>query len=161
MLRAVILLTAALPGVVQPVFGQAPPRSKGRLLRWLQRGAYRQAYTPEPEVHRSLTSAHGINVRTWYSPVLTADLRAGRPTFRKGAAMVKELYAAGDQQVLGWSVMRKLRRKSGRRGKGWLFYERLPGGDVYFGRGLGVCTTCHRAGTDYLLSPFRPDAVPP
>jgi hypothetical protein len=155
--RAVVPLTAALLVVVQPVLGQVPPRSKRRLLRWLQQGTYRQAYTPEPEVHRSLTTAHGFNVRTWYSPVLTDDVRTGRTTFRKGAAMVKELYSTGDQEVLGWSVMRKLRRKSGRRGKGWLFYERLPGGDGYVGRGLGVCTSCDRTGTDYLLSAFRPN----
>lgn len=151
---AVALAAALLTGPAAA--GQTPPAAKRPLLRWLQAHTYRQSYTPEPAVHPSLTTAHGLNVRTWYNGTLVEDLRTGRATFRKGAAMVKELYAMGDRQVVGWAVMRKMRRPSGRRGQGWLFYERLPGGGDLFGRGLGVCTGCHRAGTDYLLSPFRP-----
>jgi hypothetical protein len=73
--------------------------------------------------------------------------------------MVKELYFQGTETVVGWSVMRKIRSRSGPRGKGWLFYETLDGRNqgAFFGRGLGVCTSCHAAGTDYLLSPFRPE----
>jgi hypothetical protein len=155
-MRPPAVALAAVLLAVHTASAQAPPAAKRPLLRWLQDGAYRQTYTPEPAVHRSLTTAHGLNVRTWYDQTLVDDLRAGRTTFRKGAAMVKELYAGGDQQVVGWAVMRKLRRASGARGQGWLFYERLPGGGDFFGRGLGVCTGCHGAGTDYLLSPFRP-----
>jgi hypothetical protein len=151
-----VALVLALGLAAPAAAGQAPPAGKQALLRWLRAGTYRQTYTPEPAVHRSLSNAHGLNVRTWYSPVLAEDLRAGRVPFRRGAAMVKELYATGEEDVLGWSVMRKLRRKSGRRGKGWLFSERLPGGGSFFGRGLPVCTGCHAAGVDYLLSPFRP-----
>jgi hypothetical protein len=154
--RDAVALVLVLALAAHAAAAQAPPAGKRALLRWLRAGTYRQSYTPEPAVHRSLTSAHGLNVRTWYSPRLTDDLRAGRIPFRRGAAMVKELYATGEQEVLGWSVMRKLRRASGRRGKGWLFYERLPGGGSFVGRGLGVCTGCHAAGVDYLLSPFRP-----
>jgi hypothetical protein len=155
-MRRVAIAFAAVLLAAGSTRADLPPRQKGRLLRWLQDAAYRQSYTPEPAVHRSLTTAHGLNVRTWYNPTLADDLRASRASFRKGAAMVKELYAGGDQQVVGWAVMRKLRRAGGARGQGWLFYERLPGGGDFFGRGLGVCTGCHRAGTDYLLSPFRP-----
>ncbi len=135
---------------------QVPPARKAPLLRWLRAGTYQQSYVAEPEVHRSLTTVHGLNVRTWYSPTLADDLRAGRVPFRRGAAMVKELYESGTDQVVGWAVMRKLRPRSGGRGQGWLFYERLSDGTTFFGRGLGVCTGCHAAGADYLLSPFRP-----
>jgi hypothetical protein len=135
-----------------------PPRTKGPLLAWLKAGAYRASYTPEPAVRESAIGVHGRYVRSWYSPVLTEDLLAGRSTFRKGAAMVKELYLDGRDEVVGFSVMRKLRRRSGLRGKGWLFYESLDGTNdgVLFGRGLSVCVGCHRSGTDYLRSDFRP-----
>ena len=136
---------------------EVPPRKKGKLLRWLASGAYRTTYLPEPDVHPS-TPAHGINVRTWLSPRLVEDLRAGRPTYRRGAAMVKELYFAGDTDVVGWSVMRKLRRRSGATGRGWYFYETFDGTNdgAIAGRGKRICVSCHAAGDDFLLSPFRP-----
>ena len=134
-----------------------PPRRKGPLLAWLRSSAYRATYTPEPAVRPSMT-AHGANVRTYYSPTLVEDLRTGRATFRKGAAMVKELYFSGTEEVVGWSVMRKLRGQSGPRGRGWLFYETLDGTNrgVFYGRGKALCVGCHVDGTDFLLTPFRP-----
>src|SRR5262249_22578140 len=58
-----------------------------------------------PAPHPS-ASAHGPYVRTWYSPVLVDDLRAGRDPFRKGAATVKELYLGGpNAPPVGYSVM--------------------------------------------------------
>jgi hypothetical protein len=55
---------------------------------------HRERFVGEPAVHPSTAEgrAHGLNVRTYYDPILVEDLRAGRSTFRKGAAMVKELY---------------------------------------------------------------------
>ena len=137
--------------------GELPPRRKGPLLAWLKAGEYRATYTPEPVVRPSMT-AHGANVRTYFSPTLTDDLRAGSPSFRRGAAMVKELYFSGTEEVVGWSVMRKLRTRSGRSGRGWLFYETLDGTNrgVFYGRGKPVCVGCHADGTDFLLTPFRP-----
>ncbi|MBI3637326.1 MAG: hypothetical protein HY216_14120 [Candidatus Rokubacteria bacterium] len=91
--------------------------------------------------------------------MLIEDLRTGRIPFRKGAAMVKELYLAGPNAPrVGYSVMRKLRLRSRPTGRGWLFYETFDGTNdaVSFGRGLPVCTGCHRSGVDYLLSTFRP-----
>jgi hypothetical protein len=73
--------------------------------------------------------------------------------------MVKELYLNGPgAPPVGYAVMRKLRSRSGATGRGWLFYETFDGtnDDAAFGRGLPVCTGCHRSGVDYLLSPFRP-----
>ena len=135
-----------------------PPQRKRALLAWLKAGTYQSAFTPEPEPHTSM-SAHGPYVRTWYSPMLTEDLRAGRSTFRKGAAMVKELHLEGpNAPPVGYSVMHKLRSRSGPTGDGWLFYETFDGTNdaVSFGRGLAVCTGCHRSGIDYLRSAFRP-----
>jgi hypothetical protein len=156
-----LLLLCAVAGVgidTAAANGVLPPRRQGALLRWLRARTYIQQYTPEPEVHASVP-AHGLNVRVYFSPRLAEDLRAGRAPFRKGAAMVKELYFQGTETVVGWSVMRKVRSRSGQRGRGWLFYETLDGSNqgAFFGRGLGVCTTCHAAGMDYLLSPFRPE----
>jgi hypothetical protein len=154
---ALLLTVLAADGVAGAAPG-LPPRNRTALLGWLRAGAYQATYTPEPAVHESATGVHGRHVRTWYSPTLVEDLRAGRPAFRKGAAMVKELYFGGTEEVVGWSVMRKVRRRSGPGGRGWLFYEALDGTnrDAYFGRGLAVCAGCHRDGTDFLRSDFRP-----
>lgn len=127
-----------------------PPRRKGALRQWLEAGVYTQTFTPEPSVRPSAT-AHGRFVRTWLDPTLTADLRAGRTPFTKGASMVKELWSGDLQRIVGWAVMRKLRRRSGARGGGWLFYETVAGA-TYYGRGLRLCTSCHTAATEFLLS---------
>jgi hypothetical protein len=158
--RAIVATFVTIGLASGALAGDLPPRGKARLLRWLEAGTYRLNYVPEPALHPS-TPAHGVNVRTWLSPRLVEDLAAGRPTFRRGAAMVKELYFAGDTEVVGWSVMRKLRRRSGRTGRGWFFYESFDGTNAtaIAGRGVRVCTSCHAAGEDFLLSPFRP-AVP-
>jgi hypothetical protein len=133
-----------------------PPTKTPALLRWLRDGTYRATYTPEPAVHPSATNAHGLNVRTWYGPVLTEDLGSGAVPYRRGAAMVKELYFDGTDAVVGWSVMRKVRRRSAA-GKGWFFFETFDGErPLARGRGLRVCVGCHRDGVDFLLSEFRP-----
>ena len=138
----------------------SPPRRRRALLSWLRAGAYRSTYTPEGVPHVSAAGgAHGLFVRTWYDPFLTQDLHDQRPTFRKGAAMVKELFLDSPAGLpVGYSVMRKLRARSGRAGAGWLFFETfdVATGQGPYGRGLRVCTGCHAAGTDFLLSTFRP-----
>jgi hypothetical protein len=144
---AAATLLAGVAGAQEDV----PPRKKAALRAWLEAGAYRAGYTPEPAVHPS--TVHPPSVRTWYGPILVDDLRAGRPVFSKGAAMVKELQSGG--AVVGWAAMRKLKRKSGPTGKGWLFYE-ATGGSTFFGRGHQACAGRHRQGTDYLRSEFRP-----
>lgn len=137
-----------------------PPRGKRALLRWLKTGVYRERFVGEAEVHPSTAEgrAHGRNVRSYYNPILVDDLRAGRSTFRKRAAMVKELYFDGVDLPIGYSVMIKVRKRGGPSGRAWLFYETLDGTNrgVSFGRGLGVCTGCHRSGVDFLRSGFRP-----
>jgi hypothetical protein len=136
---------------------RVPPRKRRKLFNWLKAGSYRETYTAEPAVHPSL-GPHGGNVLTYYNPILVDDLAAGRTVWSKGAAMVKELYLGGTETVLGYSVMIKTSAESGREAEGWVFYETfdINAGQGYYGRGLGLCANCHRGGTDYLLSEFRP-----
>ncbi len=72
--------------------------------------------------------------------------------------MVKELYAGHLDRPTGYAVMVKVRRRSGATGRGWLCYETLDGtnGTASFGRGLRLCTGCHRSGVDFLRSECRP-----
>ena len=154
-MRTVLLL--ACLAAVRADAGSLPPTRPAALFRWLRAGIHRTSFTPEPAVHASATGVHGLHVRTWYAPSLVADLRDGTLPFRRGAAMVKELYFSGTDEVVGWSVMRKVRRRSAG-GRGWLFFESLDGRHALAGRGLGVCTGCHAAGTDFLLSTFPQDS---
>ena len=154
------LLLGLVVAIGLPVAGWAgdpslPPVRTAALLRWLHAGSYQATYAAEPAVHTS-QSAHGLHVRTWYSPVLTADLGLGTVPFRPGAAMVKELYFSGTDEIVGWAVMRKMRRRSAG-GRGWFFFETFDGASALArGRGVGICVGCHAAGADFLLSPFRP-----
>ena len=151
---ALLMLAFFAVTAVHAADSTLPPKRLAPLLRWLKAGTYRATYTPEPAVRVSST-AHGLHVRSWYSPVLVADLAGGTLPFRPGAAMVKELYE-GPDSVVGWAVMRKLRPNSAG-GRGWFFFETLDGRRVVTrGRGKGICVGCHAAGTDFLLSDFRP-----
>jgi hypothetical protein len=149
-LASVVHASAAGPDV--------PPTRTRALLAWLRDAPYRATWLPEPAVHVSETDAHGLHVRTWYSPVLAEDLRQGVARYRREAAMVKELYFAGTDDVVGWSVMRKVRRRSAA-GRGWFFFETFDGErPLARGRGVRICVQCHRDGADFLLSAFRPPA---
>jgi hypothetical protein len=149
------VLVAGLAAAGHAADPSLPPTRTAALLRWLHAGGYRDVYVPEPNVRES-ASAHGLHVRTWYSPVLAADLAGAMVPFRPGAAMVKELYFAGTDRVIGWSVMRKVRRRSAG-GRGWFFFETFDGETTLArGRGVGICVGCHADGTDFLLSTYRP-----
>lgn len=158
-LTAILVVIASLAAatVVLGQAGDVPPLRRKRLLTWLREGAYRANYVAEPAVHPS-GGPHGGNVRTYYNSILVEDLAANRPTFRKGATMVKELYFSGTDVVVGYAVMSKVRRKSGAGGEGWLWLESFDGTNAdFFGRGVRLCANCHVAGQDFLLSPFRPE----
>jgi hypothetical protein len=152
---AVIVMAAS--GVSHARDDSVPPKRQAKLLAWLETGVYREIWTPEPAAHPS-TGPHGGNVRTYYNPILVEDLRAGRTVFSKKAAMVKELYGSSGEQVIGYAVMRKVRRRSGGAGRGWLFYETfdVATGRGFYGRGQPLCAGCHATGVDFLQSPFRP-----
>lgn len=152
LVTATTVLVLALVAEAQ----ELPPTRKGPLLRWLRAGSY-ATWTAEPAVRPSAT-AHTRYVRTFVSPTLAEDLAAGRSAFRRGAAMIKEIYGSSPDRVVGWAVMRKVRARSGGSGRGWYFYETLDGSNAgaIAGRGKSLCTGCHRDGTDFLLTPFRP-----
>jgi hypothetical protein len=161
-LAGLAVAVATLVLLVGAEFAEAgrrlPPKRGQALIRWLEARNYQaEGWVAEPTVHPSV-SAHGMNVRTWLSPRAVEDLASGAPAFRKGTAFVKELYLGGTDEVAGWAVMRKLRKKSGRTGRGWFFFETFDGRarGAIRGRGKPICVSCHQAGQDYLLSPFRP-----
>lgn len=141
---------------------RVPPRKRKNLARWLRTQAYRSEYVAEPAVHDS-RGPHGGNVRTYFNSILAEDICAGRTTWSKGAAMVKELYLSGTTEVRGYAVMIKAADETGALGDGWVFYEAfdVTGDNAAYGRGLGLCVNCHRAGTDLLLSTFPRDSVCP
>src|SRR5438045_2341435 len=97
---ALVLLLAGVASAADTL----PPRRKPALVEWLAEGSYRQDFLPKPAAHPS-AGPHGVEVRTWYSPTLVDDLHTGRTVFRKGAAMVKELYSTGGEQPVGWAAM--------------------------------------------------------
>lgn len=134
-----------------------PPTKKKKLLKWLKAGNYLETYTAEPEIHVS-TGPHGGNVRTYYNPILVDDLNEGKTKLSRCATMIKELYFSGEEEVIGYAVMIKVKKKSRKKGKGWLFYETFDGTneDASYGKGISECADCHRDGVDYLLSDFRP-----
>lgn len=134
-----------------------PPVKKKKMLAWLKAGLYKDLFTAEPTIHGS-TGPHGGNVRTFYNPILTENLRSGKKTWDVGAAMVKELYLSSTTQVSGYSVMIKVEEQSGSDGSGWIYFETFSGSadNAFYGKGLQLCANCHRGGVDFLLATFRP-----
>lgn len=167
----VLLLSVAALGCAEEASPPPPPPSDGEpgattadgvpleeaaLHEYLRSGAYQQ-WTAESAPHPS-TGPHGGKVRTFLSPGLAASLRqAGAASAHPPeAAAIKELYGAGDV-VTGWAVGIKLASDSDG-GKAWYWYEVFstqPGAKPGFvGRGLPLCSNCHRGGRDYVLTPL-------
>ncbi|WP_394753103.1 hypothetical protein [Crenothrix sp.] len=162
-LTPVTLLLGAL-AVITPLQSQSapdatswpniiPPTGQTTLLNWLNKSGYKENFLPEPKIHAS--PVHGT-VKTYYNPILAGDLHAKRKVFRKGAAMVKELYSGN--KVTGYSVMVKVQKHANTQGPDWLFYETADktGQNALLGRNLSACAGCHSEGVDYLRSTFRP-----
>jgi len=127
-----------------------PPTNGAELLPWLEAGEYLE-WTAESGVHSS-SGPHGGGVRTFVNDVLLASLEAGATTHPENAAAIKELYGDGGT-VIGWAVEVKLQAESAG-GDGWYWYERFEDSVYADGTGEGICTGCHGAGNDYVLSPF-------
>lgn len=128
------------------------PLEEAALHEYLRGGAYK-TWTAESAPHPS-TGPHGGKVRTFLSAGLAASLQQGR-AHPKEAAAIKELYGSGDV-VNGWAVGVKLADDSDG-GDAWYWYEVFstaagtkPG---FAGRGLPLCSNCHRGGRDYVLTP--------
>jgi hypothetical protein len=131
----------------------AVPTEPAALQAWLAARTY-QGWQAESAPHPS-EGPHGGKVRTFVNAELAGSLAAATD-HPAGAAAVKELYGDGDA-VTGWAVEVKLAADSAD-GEGWYWYETFttdPGGTAdYQGVGLDLCTDCHVAGEDYVLSRF-------
>jgi hypothetical protein len=128
------------------------PLDAAALHEYLRGGAYR-SWIGESAPHPS-TGPHGGKVRTYLSPGLWDSLQAGR-AHPVDATAIKELYGSGNS-VTGWAVGIKLAGDSDG-GKAWYWYEvfstQAGASPAFAGRGLALCSNCHRAGRDYVLTP--------
>ena len=134
-----------------------PPVGAAAVEAWLQAGSYKR-WTCEPSVHAARSpSPHGFN--RICSNLLVAGNAEGTAAWPKGAAAVKELYAAAtDTTPIGYAVYAKTKDDSAA-GANWYWYERVPldsdaphdaAGVVADGMGssgpaLQICVGCHAA----------------
>lgn len=127
----------------------APPTDGDALQSWLERGDYR-AWAAESGVHPS-SGPHGSSgVRTFLSAALFTSFMAEAAEHPIGSAVVKELYSGA--AISGWAVMVKV--EAGRGGDGWYWFERVGSSTYADGVGERLCTGCHGAGADQVLTPW-------
>lgn len=145
---------------------QTPPMGAEKLEAWLAQGAYLKWHCePKPHLFRA-PSPHGFN--RICSNDLIADNVEASGDWPKGAAAVKELYAAEDgEEPVGYAVYLKTAADSAE-GASWYWYERVPpdneaphDADGVVVDGMGdtglaktVCVSCHNAaGADAAHTP--------
>lgn len=145
---------------------QTPPQDAAAVESWLAAGSYKQ-WACEADIHVARDpSPHGFN-RICSNDLIAANASA-ETDWPKGAAAVKELYAAEDDDVpVGYAVYLKLEADSAG-GANWYWYERVPldseaphdaQGVVADGRGESgpaqtICVGCHAAaGSDAAHTP--------
>jgi hypothetical protein len=126
-----------------------PPTGSAALRPWLEAGEYLD-WTAESAPHAS-TGPHFGTVRTFVNGPLLDSLTAAGDPHPLDAAAVKELYGGGTE-VVGWSVMVKVADGTG--GGTWYWLEYYAGSTYADGVGDSLCTGCHGAGTDHVLTPF-------
>ena len=129
-----------------------PPTENAALEAWLDSKAY-DRYFCEPAVHASRSpSPHGFN-RICSNDVIAERVEASGE-WPEGAAAVKEIFASeSDPEPSGYAVYVKTRAESDG-GRGWYWYERLPGRSANSGFGATVCTGCHsNAGASAATTP--------
>jgi hypothetical protein len=147
--------TTGDPGTGDATTGAAeelpPIESVDALELWLAGGAYKQ-WAAESQVHAS-SGPHGGNVRTYVNAIALGSLAAQQTEHPQDAATVKELYGDGVDTVIGYAVTRKTAAQS-EGGATWYWYERVNatvyGGDL----DVPLCTGCHGAGADFILTPY-------
>ncbi len=125
-----------------------PPTDSAPLQDWLVDGRYLD-WSAEAAVHPS-EGPHLGKVRTYVNDVLAASLATGAEAHPPGAAAVKELYRTG-ATVQGWAVSVKTAVDSDA-GAAWYWYEFDGASVVAAELGAPVCTGCHLAGIDLVLS---------
>jgi hypothetical protein len=139
---------------------QTPPMGAAAVEAWLKKGSYRDWHCESaPHAFRE-PSPHGFN-RICSNDLLSANTK-GDADWPKGAAAVKELYAAVDaQEPVGYAVYLKTAADSAG-GASWYWYERVPSiGVVADGMGdegaaKSVCVACHvAAGSDDAHTPSQ------
>lgn len=145
---------------------QTPPEGADAVEAWLAKGDYK-SWSCEAAVHASRDpSPHGFN-RICSNDLISANA-TGTGNWPKGAAAVKELYAAvGDGTPVGYAVYLKKDADSAD-GANWYWYERVPldstaphdaKGVVADGTGdsgpaKNICVGCHlAAGSDAAHTP--------
>lgn len=145
---------------------QTPPQNGDDVEAWLADGAYKN-WSCEAAIHEARApSPHGFN--RICSNDLVAQNASGDGPWPKGAAAVKELYAAADDTApVGYAVYLKLQDDSAD-GSNWYWYERVPldseaphdaQGVVADGPGSSgpaqtICVGCHAAaGSDAAHTP--------
>jgi cytochrome P460 len=145
---------------------QTPPQGAAAIEAWLAKGDYKK-WAAEPEIHESRSpSPHGFN--RIFSNELIAKNAAGDGNWPEGAAAVKELYAAADDdKPVGYAVYLKTKADSAD-GANWYWYERVPldhpaphdakgvvaDGFGNSGPGKDICVACHAAaGADAAHTP--------
>lgn len=104
----------------------------------------------EPAV-RDSEGPHG-KVRVYFNDVAVRSLQAGNETHPRGTILVKELYSADGQSLIGHALNVKVEDGKGK--DTWLFFEgSLPRyEDAFYGRGDPTCHGCHEAGKDYVTT---------
>jgi len=131
------------------------PSDPTALFTYLQSKQY-AGFAGESAIHLS-TGPHGGSVRTYVNAALNASLAAKNAEHPKGAASVKELYAADNTTLEGWAVLVKTQDMSAA-GQGYYWYEHFSVTDgsnpAFSGQGLGLCVNCHAPGKDFFLSPY-------
>jgi hypothetical protein len=145
---------------------QRPPQGAAAVEAWLKKGDYEE-WQCEAKVHGARSpSPHGFN--RICSNDLISSRGSGDGAWPVGAAAVKELYAAADDdKPVGYAVYLKTEDDSAD-GANWYWYERVPldsaaphDADGVVADGLGdegpaktICVGCHvAAGTDDAHTP--------
>lgn len=145
---------------------QTPPMGAAAVEAWLKKGSYRDWQCESAPHEFRAPSPHGFN--RICSNDLISDNTKGGADWPKGAAAVKELYAAADdEKPVGYAVYLKADADSAG-GANWYWYERVPldhpaphDKDGVVADGMGddgpaktICVGCHAAaGSDAAHTP--------
>ena len=159
-------MTVATDGIMEPraETGVSPgpvPTDTDALFAYLKEKGYESFSSRESGTHPSIGphSVFGRPVRAFFSDELAASLEAGNASHPVGSSIVKEMYLDDGVTLEGWAVSVKTQDDSDG-GNGWFWVEFLSttdppvlAGDAA-GNGLPLCTGCHAAGRDFVLSSF-------
>lgn len=158
----VLLLATAATSAEEPATSpdthEVVPADAAGLFDYLKSGSYKSFRARESTTHPS-AGPHtkvGLPVRVFMNEKLDQSLQSGNAQHPEGAAVVKEMFTeSGD--LRGWAVAIKTDADSDE-GKGWYWYEVKSTTDnrrpVAAAKGVSLCTGCHIAGQDFVLSQY-------